>query len=180
MTGEDKTNKKKEEVSRRIEELCLTTWENVYRFIYYKVQNREEAEDITQEAYAKTIAYLKKDGVKPDKYISFLKTVAMNLLRDKWRKKKRQGVSVNLEGINPEETATPDYSEKALEKQLIENALKGLGEEQQKVVSLRIIKGYSVAETAKMMDKGEGAVRSLQYRAIQKLSEILGNEYNLI
>lgn len=34
-----------------IEKICLDTWEPLYRFIYYKVQNREEAEDITQETY---------------------------------------------------------------------------------------------------------------------------------
>ncbi len=42
-----------------IEELCSGTWKEVYRFIYYKVGNREEAEDITQETYAKALDYLK-------------------------------------------------------------------------------------------------------------------------
>ncbi|KPD00922.1 hypothetical protein LR69_00703 [Geobacillus sp. BCO2] len=34
-----------------IEQLCLSTWKSVYRLIYFKVQNREEAEDITQETW---------------------------------------------------------------------------------------------------------------------------------
>lgn len=42
-----------------IEEICSLTWKTVYRFIYFKVQNRQEAEDITQETYVRTLSYLK-------------------------------------------------------------------------------------------------------------------------
>jgi RNA polymerase sigma-70 factor, ECF subfamily len=47
-----------ERSSNFIEDICTDTWEPVYRFIYYKVQNREEAEDTTQETYVKAIASL--------------------------------------------------------------------------------------------------------------------------
>ena len=43
-----------------IEKLCADTWRELYRFIYYKVQNKEEAEDITQETYAKAISFINK------------------------------------------------------------------------------------------------------------------------
>jgi len=176
MKISDKTKRIKDGEIEEIEEICLNTWEHIYRFIYFKVQNREEAEDITQEAYLKTIAYLEKDKISQGKYISFLKTVAMNLLRDKWRKKKRYGVNINFDEVNPEETASSDYTEDSIRRQLVEDALKKLGEEQQNVIILRIIKGYSVAQTARIMGKGEGAVRSLQYRAIQNLAKILSVE----
>lgn len=71
-----------------IEEICSLTWKAVYRFIYFKVQNRQEAEDITQEAYVKALSYLKRNNVEVEKHISFLKTTALNILRDRWRKKK--------------------------------------------------------------------------------------------
>ena len=44
-----------EELKKWIEKLCMDTWRETYRFIYYKVGNREEAEDITQETYAKAM-----------------------------------------------------------------------------------------------------------------------------
>ena len=159
-----------------IEEICSATWEPLYRFIYYKVQNRQEAEDITQETYVKALTHFRKNGINIEKYIGFLKTISLNVLRDKWRKSKRQGVHVDFDGINTEETAVPDATEASEQKELIQEALQDLSEEQRTVVELRIIKGYSAAEVAKMMNKQEGTIRVLQYRALQKLAEVLKNK----
>jgi len=158
---------------KTIEQLCTSTWETIYKFIYFKVQNREEAEDITQETYVKALSYLQKNSNKIDKQIGFLKTIALNVLRDQWRKNKRQGVSVNFELIDPKKCALEDSTESSAQRMLMETALNQLGEEQRTVIELRIIKGYSVAETAKMMDKKEATIRVMQYRALQALSKIL-------
>lgn len=158
---------------KSIEEICSSTWEPLYRFIYYKVQNRQEAEDITQETYAKAIAHFQKNNINIDKYIGFLKTVSMNVLRDKWRKSKRQGKIVDIEAIKPEEAAINDSTEESVQRELVQDALSSLKEEYRKVIDLRILKGYSVADTAKIMNKQEGTVRVLQYRALQNLAAIL-------
>lgn len=158
---------------KSIEEICSATWKPLYRFIYYKVQNREEAEDITQETYFKAISYIRKNNINKDKYISFLKTVSLNVLRDKWRKNKRHGININIEAVNPEEIASEDPSETIAQRELIQNALKLLSLEQRTVIELRILKGYSVADTAKKMNKNENNIRVLQYRALQNLTEIL-------
>lgn len=159
--------------SKSIEEVCLATWEPLYRFIYYKVQNREEAEDVTQETYFKAISYIQKNNVKVDKHLSYLKTVALNIIRDRWRQSKRQGTKVNLEAINPEDIAVEDSTEVVAQQALIQDALKLLSEEQRIVIELRILKGYSVAETAQKMNKKENSLRVLQYRALKNLAEIL-------
>ncbi|AOT70671.1 RNA polymerase sigma factor [Geosporobacter ferrireducens] len=175
MEGE-KIIKAQEGDIKAIEEICSVTWEPLYRFIYYKVQNREEAEDITQETYFKAISYMQKSNIRIDKHIAFLKTVALNVLRDKWRKNKRQRINVNLETINPKDTALGDPTEAVAEREAIENALNHLNEEQRTVIDLRIIRGYSVADTAKLMDKKENYVRVLQHRALQNLTKILKND----
>lgn len=162
---------------KSIEELCSDTWEPLYRFVYYKVQNREEAEDITQETYIKAISYIQKNNVKIDKVIGFLKTVSLNVLRDKWRKGKRQGTAINLDDINQEEASVDDTVEDMVQRDVIQNALKQLNEEQRTVIELRILKGYSVADTAKQMNKKEPNVRVLQHRALQNLNKILKDEY---
>jgi len=156
-----------------IEEICTSTWEPLYRFIYFKVQNRQEAEDITQETYAKALSQISNNNIKIDKYISFLKTVSLNIIRDRWRKNKRWGENVNYENVNPEVTSEEDHTEVSARRLLIENALKELNEEQRKVIELRIIKGYTAAETGRLMKKKEGNIRVLQYRALRKLAEIL-------
>ena len=62
MISADDYKKAKEGDLKAIENICVVTWEPLYRFIYYKVQNREEAEDITQETYVKTLTYLQKNN----------------------------------------------------------------------------------------------------------------------
>lgn len=175
MEADEKNNMRLEN-EKDIEQLCSSTWEPLYRFVYFKVQNREEAEDITQETYIKAISYIRKNNVKIDKITGFLKTVSLNVLRDKWRKSKRQGLLINIEDMNPSDSAVEDSTENIGQREVIENALNMLGEEQRSVIKLRILKGYSVADTAAKMNRTENSVRVLQHRAIQKLSELLKNE----
>lgn len=177
MMETEKNIKVKVDDEEAIEQLCSTTWESLYRFVYFKVQNREEAEDITQETYIKAITYIKKNNVKIDKLINFLKAVSLNVLRDKWRKNKRQGVVINFDDTNPLDTAIEDPNDNLEQRELIQNALMLLNEEQRTVIELRILKGYSVADTAKQINKKESNVRVLQYRALQNLAKILKSDY---
>lgn len=172
------TNGIKDENINSIEELCTLTWKSLYKFIYFKVQNREEAEDITQETYVKAITYLKKNNTKIDTHIAFLKTVALNILRDKWRKNKRQGMNVNLDFINPVEASIEDSTEISIQRILIEEALNQLKDEYSTVIQLRILKGHSVAEAAKIMNKKEATLRVIQYRALRSLADILKTKIN--
>ncbi len=85
------------------EEICSGTWKEVYLFIYYKVGNREEAEDITQETYARALDFLQRESVIIDNYSNFLKTVAINILRDQWRQKQHRGTQLDIDEVNTEE-----------------------------------------------------------------------------
>lgn len=158
---------------KTIEEICSSTWEPLYRFIYYKVQNREEAEDITQETYVKAISYFQENNIKIETYIAYLKIVSLNVLRDRWRKGKKNGNVVDIEAINPAEVSVEDSTEASVQKDMLQNALSSLKEEYRTVVELRILKGYSVAETSKIMKKKEGAIRVLQHRALKEIAEVL-------
>lgn len=171
-----KREKKKElrkDNDRLIEEICSNTWKDIYRFIYYKVQNREEAQDITQETYAKALPYLQDEKVSIDKCKGFLKTIALNIIRDNWRKNKRHGFLVNIDDVDPNGLGEEDFADAIVIREWTENALKTLNEEQHKIIELRILKGYSVAETAKYMNKSEGNIRVIQYRALQSLGGVL-------
>lgn len=159
------------------EDFLLTiekTWESLYKFIYYKVQNREEAEDITQEAYLKALSYLKNGEVKIDKYLCFLKTVSLNIMRDKWRKKKRDPSFVVF--MDEDASENDDFTTNIEDGIFIENALSILSEEQREVINLRIIKGLTVSATAEILGLKEGNIRVLQYRALKNLSKALNNK----
>jgi len=111
MMEDEKYINIKIEDAMSIEKLCESTWEQLYRFVYFKVQNREEAEDITQETYIKAITYIRRNNVKIDKFISFLKTVSLNVIRDKCRKGKRQGLVINFDEISSVEYIVEDSTE---------------------------------------------------------------------
>ncbi len=173
MTADDELQRAAEGDLKAITRICLDTWQPLYYFLYFKVQNREEAEDITQEAFVKTLAYIQKHRSPPGNLAGFLKTVALNIIRDHWRQKKCQGVPVNFESVNLEETADGDQQEAIARRLQVENALAELSQDQRIVIDLRIVKGYTVAETARLTGKTESAVRTAQYRALQTLAQIL-------
>jgi RNA polymerase sigma-70 factor (ECF subfamily) len=169
----DELKKAAEGDLKSIEQMCLATWEPLYLFLYVKVQNREEAEDITQETYVKMLTYLQEHKAPGENLLGFMKTIALNVLRDRWRQKKRRGTPVNIEEINPAETASTDHQRTVIQRLQLEKALAKLSEEQRTILDLRIIKGHSVAEAAQFVGKTQAAVRTAQYRALQALARIL-------
>ncbi|HEY8348454.1 MAG TPA: sigma-70 family RNA polymerase sigma factor [Clostridia bacterium] len=163
---------------RSIEDICEQTWEPLYRFIYYKVQNREEAEDITQDTYVRSLSWPGFDRIRAGRYMAFFKTVAMNIIRDRWRKKKTRGTSIDIDSIAQTKVLSDDITDIANRHLLIRRSLEKLNEDQRKVIELRIIEGYSVSETAGLMGIKAGNVRVLQYRALKNLVIIMNEEEN--
>lgn len=159
--------------SEELEAICRSTWKELYRFVYYRVQNREEAEDITQETYVKAFQYMERYANVIKDYRGYFKIIALNIIRDQWRGKKRRGQMVDIEGVDPEAMSIGDFSGKADDRAVLMEALDKLSKDQQTVISLRILQGFSAAETARLMNKKEGTVRVLQYRAIKALTKLL-------
>ncbi|MBB5150269.1 RNA polymerase sigma factor [Ureibacillus thermosphaericus] len=158
---------------KSVEDICKHTWKPLYRYIYYKVQNQEETEDITQETYAKSLGYPKFKEIEPNKCIAFFKTVALNIIKDRWRQNKSRGTNIDIASIAPIENAVEDLSDITNEQLLIKSSLEQLNEDQGKVIELRILKGFSVSETANLLGKSEGNIRVLQYRALKNLATIM-------
>jgi len=82
-----------------------------------------------------------------------MKTVAQNIISDRWRQKKRRGILLNFEEVTLEGAAGVDDQTLIPQRLQIENALEKLNQSQRDVLDLRIIKGYSAAETAKILGK---------------------------
>lgn len=158
-----------------VEAICAQTWKELYRFIYYKVQNREEAQDITQETYVRAISFFERNREQVKNYSGYLKMIALNIIRDQWRKKKRWGNDINIDEVSEERLSDADFTDGVDERFVIEDAMRQLTPEQQEVIRLRIMEGYTAAETAKIMGRREGTIRVMQYRAIRALSDLLGD-----
>lgn len=152
----------------------------IYRFIYFRVSGKQEAQDLTSDVFLKAWQYV-ADGNKVENLRALLYQVARNSLIDHYRDKDRKTLSLD-------EARTTDESEKALIESLesvtkvvdnnlglerIKKALKNIKSEYQEVVILRYLNDYSLREVAELMGKSYGAVRVLVNRGLRALKKEL-------
>ncbi|HZD59338.1 MAG TPA: sigma-70 family RNA polymerase sigma factor [Anaerolineae bacterium] len=147
---------------------CNQTWPEVYRYVYYHVQNRQEAEDLVQETYARTLRRFSSSDQLPTQ--RYLIKVALNLIRDRWRRQKVHGTQIPLEETLLQQDSDEDAT---INRTLVRELMAQLSEEYRTVLQLRIVEGYSRAETARRMGRSEDAVRGLQYRAVRILRSLM-------
>jgi RNA polymerase sigma-70 factor (ECF subfamily) len=153
--------------------------DTVFRFIYFRVGNRQLAEDLTADTFLralKRIGSFTWQGRDPG---AWLVTIARNLVADhfksgRYRLEVTTGdvLDADREDRGPEgspESAVVDH----ITNVALLTAVKQLNPEQQECIVLRFLHGFSVAETAQAMGKNEGAIKALQYRAVRALARLL-------
>jgi RNA polymerase sigma-70 factor, ECF subfamily len=153
--------------------------DTVFRFIYFRVGNRQLAEDLTADTFLralKRIGSFTWQGRDPG---AWLVTIARNLVADHF-KSGRYRLEVTTGDVldADREDRGPEGSPEAAVVDHITNvalltAVKQLNPEQQECIVLRFLHGFSVAETAHAMGKNEGAIKALQYRAVRALARLL-------
>jgi len=158
----------------------------VYNLIYGMVRNREDAKDLTQDAFVK--AYNKLDSFRLESsFYTWLYRISMNITIDFIRKAKRRGTSefdetqAVKEGDGTiAESHHADSPSKELErKQLykkIMSALEKLPEDQRQVILLRELEGFSYKEISDVMGVPEGTIMSRLFYARKKLQGLLSGE----
>lgn len=153
-------------------EIYSRLWLKVYKYIYYLVQNREEAEELAQDVFQKIYIKYKHNKLELDKVEAYIFRAAKNSVVDKWRQNGRKAKVVAIEDISVFDV--DKHQEKRItENMVVKEALEELDNDSKTVIELRIIRGYSVKEVANIMNKPEGTIKSLQFRALKKLKDIL-------
>jgi RNA polymerase sigma-70 factor (ECF subfamily) len=153
--------------------------DTVFRFIYFRVGNRQLAEDLTSETFLRALKRIGSFTWQGRDLGAWLVTIARNLVADhfksgRYRLEITTGdvLDADKEDRGPEgtpETAVVDH----ITNVTLLTAVKQLNPEQQECIVLRFLQGYSVAETAQAMGKNEGAIKALQYRAVRALHRLL-------
>lgn len=152
-------------------ELYSTYLNKVYRYIYYKVGNATEAEDLTEQVFLQAWEAIDRYRQQGAPFAAWLFRLAHNRVIDYHRTKKSHApLDPSLEDSRP---GPEEIVARRLDVQNLKQALKRLTEEQQQVILLRFVEGMSHAEVGAIIGKSEGAVRSIQYRALLALGEIL-------
>lgn len=155
--------------------------DQLYRFIYFKVGNREEAEDLCSAMFLKAWHYILKNSLKDHKTLkALLYKISRNLIIDHYRKtKNRETISLDDEnGIKlADEKQNLNYDlELKADLLVLETKLPELKDEYREVIILRFINELSIKEIAEVLDKSRGSVRVLIYRSLNALKELLSQD----
>ncbi|MCB9419574.1 MAG: sigma-70 family RNA polymerase sigma factor [Ardenticatenaceae bacterium] len=145
----------------------------IYRYIAFRVNEHETAEDLTSEVFTRLLSAL-QDKTAPQKTIKgWLFSVASRVVKDFYRKKYRRK-QVTLEESVPSLTDGPAQKvESMLTNESLRQAITELTEEQQEIIALRFGYEMSIRDVAETTGKSEGAVKMLQARAIAALSRTM-------
>jgi len=149
--------------------------DTVFRYIYYRVGSRPLAEDLTSETFLRALRRIGTFTWQGRDFGAWLVTIARNLVADhfkssRFRLEVTTGEMLDADEVQdgPEGIVMEAFTNSAL----IE-AVKRLNPHQQECLVLRFLQGLSVAETARIMGKNEGAIKTLQYRAVRALAQLL-------
>ena len=156
------------------EQLFELHYENVYRFVRYRLRSVDEAEDIAAQAFE--VAYARADrfdyrGVPIE---GWLFGIARNLVRDHIKRLGRRGIDDEFD--DSLELSEPDQADAiGLRRDLLE-AMRELTPDRREVIELRFLLDKSVLDTAAMMNRSEDAVKNLQRRALAAMQRAMAGD----
>lgn len=152
---------------------------HVFRFINFRVGNRDLAKDLTSDTFLHALEKIDSFKWEGRSLEAWLITIARNLVTDHYKSSRyRNEITTAGVGTLDQEDHEPEAHPDAMVIDHIRNvallsAVKQLGPDQQECIILRFLKGFSVAETARAMRRSEGAVKQLQHRALKSLACLL-------
>jgi RNA polymerase sigma-70 factor (ECF subfamily) len=146
----------------------------VYRYVLYRIGDQIVAEDISSDVFMRLLEAV-KDGRSPQTNLKgWLIGTASHIVADHLRKKYRRPedeIPESLPDLKPGPATEVDQRE---QNRAVQNAYTQLTPEQQNVLALRFGQGYSLEETAELMNKNVNAIKALQFRALAALQRELG------
>lgn len=150
-------------------------YQRIYNYIYYRVSDNATTEDICSEVFIRALEAIDSFTFQGVPFSAWLYRIASNLVIDHYRRQPQQP-DVPLDESRPlvlDENPDPNL-EQHFNQQQLRQALKGLTSDQQQVVILKFVDGLSNSEVAQILGKTEGAVKSLQHRALASLGRLMG------
>ncbi|MFB9557461.1 ECF subfamily RNA polymerase sigma factor, BldN family [Streptomyces roseoviridis] len=152
--------------------------DTVYRYIYYRVGGKATAEDLTSETFLRALRRISTFTWQGRDFGAWLVTIARNLVADHFKSSRfRLEVTTGeMLDANEVERSPEDSVLESLSNAALLDAVRRLNPQQQECVTLRFLQGLSVAETARVMGKNEGAIKTLQYRAVRTLARLLPDD----
>ncbi len=155
--------------------------DRVYRFLLARLGDVHAAEDIMAQVFLRLIEKLGQYQLAPKDnaaiFTAWLYRLTYNKMIDVLRRQKNhQQVSIKYAEVLPQSQPMSEAVEQQVEFEQVMEKLQLLNEQQRMVIQLRFIEGLSIAETAQIMQKSEGAIKALQHRSLESLRRYLLEE----
>ena len=147
----------------------------VYRFLYYRTRSTQLAEDLTSETFFRALRSMSNFRWQGKDFGAWLMTIARNLCTDHFKAgRTRLEITTEDMGDHDDSTEGPENAVLAsLTNELLMEALTQLPDEQRDCLVMRFLQGLSIAETAAVLERSDGAVKQLQLRGVRNLAKLL-------
>ena len=164
------------EKENRLASLYDEYFDRIAQYIYVRIGDRNEAEDLAGDVFVKALESLKSYKERGIPMQAWLFRIAHNVSVDRLRKRGRvTTVPINEVTIEVREEPVA-MAEKSIEMGKVNEAMQRLTPEQREVVRLRFFGGLSSREVGAILRKSDGAVREMQRAAVEKLRRLLTGE----
>ncbi len=147
----------------------------IYNYIYYRTSNHHESEDLTAKVFMRAMGHIKNYDERGVPFSAWLYRIAHNLVANWHRDRQRRKIIPLDEFMTKRHHADmpEEVAEGQEEKQQLLDSIRKLPEDRQQLLILKYVERLSNAEIGKIMDRTEGAVKSLYYRTLSALRETL-------
>ena len=153
---------------RRFAALYQGNVDEVYAYVARRVGNRPEAEDLTATVFHKALANLDRFEWRGVPFVAWLMRIAANQLADRARERSTPVADIVVDQV----TDFDDVERRAT----LFGWVRALPDDQRRVVVLRFAEEWSIKEIATELDRSEGAVKQLQFRALTTLRARMGDD----
>src|SRR3954462_15605942 len=155
-----------------LEELYLLHFDRIYSYLHMSVGNRHDAEDLTTLTFLKMLESIKRFRWQSVPFSAWLFRIAHNLAMDHFRAAKRVQPEEEVpEPIGSEQLSAEIEAMRSIGRQSMLQMIEDLSPEQQQVLTLKFVFNFGNGEVASILGKTEGAVKSLQHRALASLQK---------
>ncbi|HEX7527357.1 MAG TPA: sigma-70 family RNA polymerase sigma factor [Gaiellaceae bacterium] len=155
-----------------LEELYLIHFDRIYSYLHMTVANRHDAEDLTTQTFLKMLESIGRFRWQSAPFSAWLFRIAHNLSMDHFRSHRRWQPEAEVpEPYDSEELSAEAEAMQSIGRQSMLELIDTLSHEQQQVLTLKFVFNFANADVAKILDKSEGAIKSLQHRALASLQK---------
>jgi RNA polymerase sigma-70 factor (ECF subfamily) len=150
----------------------------VFRYLYFRVGSTQLAEDLTAETFLRALRSLHTFEWKGKDFSAWLTTIARNLMNDHFKSRRvRSEFSTDTFPDRPDAGRGPEEDVlSSLSNEELMQAVSRLPDDQRDCVLMRFVQELSIAETAQVLGRSEGAIKQLQLRAVRSLAKMLRQE----